>query len=387
MIDLGSPSQNAGRQLWFALALLLAPASASAGSADIEHRCTARYPNVWQYFAWKDCVKTATQEEREESLKRQREEAARPCLAADISRMEGLAAKASGAVKSEWSLEEAQAALSLIIGYQGTIEVASDNIKERVLVHSISTKCDASFYFLINLRADQDQRLRWFRIWAEDPPSGYSAGRHQEFSVEFEEQRQQERYRAEAAKREEILQAAINAEMAKQEREREEARQMTLRSVKISDVKMKCLLGNCSIRSLDFLVTNVSQEPINEISFGWMLPSSQMKACPSKLAIKETKRLLLQPGEKTPLSISILNAPENNDGRYCLSVTNVDKNVFPTASDPIGDDVAAAKAAFVAIQRRNKIIAGIASKLGRITPEDLDIIDRRLAETDNPREK
>src|SRR5258708_33705291 len=102
--------QNAGRQLWVALALLLAPATASAGSADIEHRCTALYPNVWQYFAWKDCVKTATQEEREESLKRQREEGARPCLAADISRMEGLAAKASGAVKSEWSLEEAQAA-------------------------------------------------------------------------------------------------------------------------------------------------------------------------------------------------------------------------------------------------------------------------------------
>jgi hypothetical protein len=318
----------AGRQLWLVLALLLAPATASADSTGIEHRCTALYPNIWQYLAWKDCVKTATQEELEESLNRRREEEARPCLAADISRMEGLAAKASGTVKSEWSLEEAHASLSLIIGEPGEIAIANDNIKERVLVYWIRSKCDAPFRLLINLRADQDQRLRWFRTWAKDPPAGYLAGLHQEFSVEFEEQRQRERYRAEAAQREERAQAAINAETVKQEKEREEWHQKMLHSVKLSDVKMKCN-GNCSTRSLDFVVTNVSQEPIAEISIGWMIPSSQMKACPSNLATKEKRRLILQPGEKAPLNIFIFNAPENNDGRYCLSVTNVDKNFFP----------------------------------------------------------
>src|SRR5258708_16747501 len=79
-----------------ALALLLVPATAYAESAEIEHRCTAKYPSMTQYFAWKDCVKTPTQREPEENLKcleedfkRQKEEAARACLAADIARMEG----------------------------------------------------------------------------------------------------------------------------------------------------------------------------------------------------------------------------------------------------------------------------------------------------------
>jgi hypothetical protein len=142
------------RQVWVAaaLALLLAPATASAESAEIERRCTAMYPNISQYFARKDCVKTATEREAEENLKLQREEAARPCLAADIPRMEGLAAKAREAVKSELTLEEAQAALKLIIGRQGTISIPKDSIKDRVLVTSIDTICDAPFDFLINVR-------------------------------------------------------------------------------------------------------------------------------------------------------------------------------------------------------------------------------------------
>ena len=88
-----------------AIALLLVPVTVYADSAEIEHRCTVNYPSITQYFAWKDCVKTATQREAEENLKRQekdlkrqKEEAARPCLAADIPRMEGLVAKARGAV-------------------------------------------------------------------------------------------------------------------------------------------------------------------------------------------------------------------------------------------------------------------------------------------------
>jgi hypothetical protein len=225
-------------------------------------------------------------------------------------------------------LGEAQAALNSIIGYPGTVAIPNNNIKERVLVYLIRTKCDAPFRLLINLRADQDQRLRWFRAWAEDPPAGYPAGHHQEFGVEFEEQRQRERYRVEAAQREESMRAAFGAEMAKEEKEREEGRQRMLRSVKLSDVKMKCT-GNCSTRSLDFIVTNVSQEPIAEISFGWMLPSSQMKACPSNLATKEKRRLVLQPGEKAPVNIFIFNAPENSDGKYCLGVTNVNRDFFP----------------------------------------------------------
>jgi hypothetical protein len=93
------------------------------------------------------------------NLKRQKEEAARPCLAADIARMEGLAAKASGAVKSESSLEEAQAALSLITGHQGEVGNPKDSIKDRVVVNSIDTRCDAPFHFLINVREGPDKKF------------------------------------------------------------------------------------------------------------------------------------------------------------------------------------------------------------------------------------
>ena len=238
------------RQRWAtaALALLLIPAIASAGSVEIEHRCTVIYPNVWQYFAWKDCVKTATEQEREENLKRMKEEQARPCIVADISRMEGLAAKARGAVNSEWSLEEVQAALSPILGDQGEIDVPHDNIKDRVLIYSINTKCNASFHFLINVRAGPDQKLRWLRTWAIDPPAGYPENIHQEFSVDFEHQRQEERYRTESNKGDKgdkDMQAEIQASMAKEEQAREERHQMLLRNIKISNLKIKCVATDC----------------------------------------------------------------------------------------------------------------------------------------------
>jgi hypothetical protein len=318
------------RRVWraVALALLLAPAAAYAESPEIEHRCTAKYPSILQYFAWKDCVKTATEQEveenlkrQEEDLKRQKEQAARPCLAADIPRMEGLAVKAREAVKSEFSLEEAKAALSIIIGNQGAIQIATDNIKDRVLITSIDTRCHAPFHFLINVREGPDKKLRWYRTSAEDPPAVYPASIHQEFGTEFEAQREEERYRAEVAKRD----ADIKAYLSKQEQEREEQRQRLLRNVKISDVKLKCMgAGFCSMRILEFVVTNVSKQPIKRISFGWMLRSPQMRECPTNLATKEVSRQVLQPGEKAAQSFYINDAPENADARYCLSVTEVE---------------------------------------------------------------
>jgi hypothetical protein len=126
--------------------------------------------------------------------------------------------------------------------------------------------------------------LRWFRTFAEDPPAGYPASIHQEFGAEFEAQREQERFRAETAKRDEESKAI----WAKREQEREELHQKSLRSVKISDAKMKCSgKGSCSMRTLEFVVTNVSQQPIKHISFGWMFLSPQMTECPAKLTTKE----------------------------------------------------------------------------------------------------
>jgi hypothetical protein len=119
-----------------ALALLLTLAAALADSAEIEHRCTVKYPSIMQYYAWKDCVKTETQQEaeynarrEEEEAKRRKEEAARPCIAADIPRMEALAQKVKAAVESELTLEGAKAALEPITGQQAEVQIPKRQYK------------------------------------------------------------------------------------------------------------------------------------------------------------------------------------------------------------------------------------------------------------------
>jgi hypothetical protein len=163
---------------------LLTPVTASASTSEIEHRCTVMYPSVMQYFAWKDRVKVETKREAEEELKRleeelkaQRQEAARPCLAADLPRMEALATKATAAVGSETSLDEAQNALNAITERQGEIVIPKDSIRERVFATAIETKCDSTFHFLINVREGPDKKLRWMRIpgpWMPRPAIRHS---------------------------------------------------------------------------------------------------------------------------------------------------------------------------------------------------------------------
>jgi hypothetical protein len=121
--------------------------------------------------------------------------------------------------------------------------------------------------------------------------------------------------------------------VAKEEQAREERHQMLLRRIKISNVKIKCVATDCSLRSLDFLVTNVSQQPVKEISFGWMLLSPQMTACPAQLATKNKEYLVLQPSETAPLSISIRNAPSDAT-KYCLRVTDVDSPIWELPEQP-----------------------------------------------------
>jgi hypothetical protein len=190
-----------------ALALLLTPAVAVADSAEIEHLCTVKYPSIMQYCVWKDCVKTETQQEaeynarrEEEEAKRRKEEAARPCIAADIPRMEALAQKVKAAIRSELTLEEAKAVLEPITGRQAEVQIPKDNIRERVLVDSIDTRCPSAFNFLINVREGADKKIRWLRVVAQDAPAGYRDGLLSEFSSDFERQRQEEWSRAEDAR-------------------------------------------------------------------------------------------------------------------------------------------------------------------------------------------
>jgi len=169
----------------------------SASATEIEERCASRHPHsVWDFFARRDCIKAETRKEREELERRAKEERARPCIADDLSRMEGLATKAEAAVNAAMQLNEAQAALASILGRQGQIVPSKDDIKERVVVNAIHTKCDSPFHFLINVRADQQGKVRWLQIWAENAPTGYRSGLHPRYSVDFEAQRIEEQLRA-----------------------------------------------------------------------------------------------------------------------------------------------------------------------------------------------
>lgn len=303
----------------------LAATPVFAASDEIEHDCTTRYPNVTQYFAWRDCVKTETKREEEERFKatlaaekQARELAERPCIAADISRMEDLAAKARAAIKPQFNLEEAQTALGQAIGYKGEIHIPNDDIKERVLVFSIRTKCNSQFHFLINLRAGQDGSFRWYRTWAQYPPAGYKGELHSEYSIEFEEQRRLEASRAEAAKSAEAFQAM----MAKSREDLEEKKRQYLRGIKITNAQLRCEF-DCAWRVLEFNVTNESGRPVGEVSFGWMLPR-EGTGCPSNLASKGSLRRVLQPGETVRHKIQFDREESANSGAlYCLRVTEV----------------------------------------------------------------
>jgi hypothetical protein len=317
------------RRWWgtLALALLLRPAAALADNAEIEHRCTIQYPSITQYFAWKDCVKTETQHETEynakrleEDLKRQKEEAARPCIATDIPRMEALAQKIKAAVKSELSLEETKAAIEPITGQRAELQIPKDNIRERVLVDSIDTVCSSSFYFLINVREGPDKKIRWLRVVAKDAPAGYRDGLLSEYSTDFERQREQELSRAEETR----FKAKLDADRAQEAKDLEEQRKKFLRGVKISNIKLKCSSStSCSFTTIEFVLTNVSQDPVRDIGMGFMFLPAGSTQCPAKLATTEKNvAQVLQPGERASKSM-LLGAPDNQDAKYCLSVTEM----------------------------------------------------------------
>ena len=48
-----------------------------------------------------------------------------------------------------------------------------DNIRERILITTLRTKCASDFHFLINVRANADGIVMWYRAWPQSPPQGY----------------------------------------------------------------------------------------------------------------------------------------------------------------------------------------------------------------------
>lgn len=121
-------------------------------------------------------------EEKRENARAAKESAARPCLSADVSRMEGVASSAAGLIHDTMGPEQVKKILS-VTGVSDIAEVIpKDNIKETVLVGYIRTNCLYDYRVLVNVRfvnAESQKNLalkkiRWLRFFPENSPDGYS---------------------------------------------------------------------------------------------------------------------------------------------------------------------------------------------------------------------
>ena len=169
-------------------------------------RCAELFPNlVADYLARTECIGEIDKRiekqkaaERAAAAKEQRENAARSCVAADIPRVEGLLRDIKALILNDYndklrgnSSYNLVIVQSLIKGKYSSInlsiQAADDNIKDKVLIFSIRTNCDSAFHFLANIRANSNDELQWYRLWAQEPPKGYNVSWNQlsEWGIDF----------------------------------------------------------------------------------------------------------------------------------------------------------------------------------------------------------
>lgn len=160
----------------------------------IEKNCKEQFPNmISDLFARNECINEQMElmnkerdlaQEVEDS--RKREENARECIASDLDRMEKIYKDIFHAIKFEFDkyandlnseiLEPKTIEKSVKTVWEKAVfetAISKDNIREKVLILSISTKCNSKFQFLINIRLDKDGYVKWYKAWIENPPKGY----------------------------------------------------------------------------------------------------------------------------------------------------------------------------------------------------------------------
>src|SRR5581483_4731901 len=144
---------------------------------EINQLCTNKYKD--NVFGRWNCIQNETREaeQREKAAKevlaeQAREAAARPCIARDLPRMEDLAARAINSVEGASSLEEVRPKIINLLG-SAELQEAKDNIKEKVLISRVDTKCNSQFYLLVNVRAHEDGTIRYAKVWSKNAPQGY----------------------------------------------------------------------------------------------------------------------------------------------------------------------------------------------------------------------
>ncbi len=179
-----------------AVSLLIAPAVVSANELEIsaaEKSCREVYPDWTDFFDRRECVEKATsairkriQEDKRREAKEKREADARECISNDLPRMEAAYVKIFDAVEQEFqatlndkdggdiSSDQIEKILKATITDIFIQKVSSnDNIRQKVLVSTVRTKCNSDFHFLLNIRLDESGNVSWLRGWSETPPTGY----------------------------------------------------------------------------------------------------------------------------------------------------------------------------------------------------------------------
>ncbi len=116
----------------------------------------------------------------------------RDCIGGDISRMEEAVRKLSSSIESE---DKIDMVAKKFTGNNKDILAADDDITQKVLVYSIPTNCSSPFNLLVNIRADQDGNLLWFRVWSQNPPPqlGYPQDLVEKFTVDFDALRKEKK--------------------------------------------------------------------------------------------------------------------------------------------------------------------------------------------------
>jgi len=167
-------------------------------SEEINRECAAQ--NKDSLIPRIQCIQRRDNEEKEykKDLARlqkqqEKEKLARECIAVDIPRMENLIFEAKKLVNENSKLEDINEKLNNLLypnnefsKYTKPIP-SSDNIKEFVLVYDIKTNCKSDFHFLINMRANENGKIRFFNVWAKTDPDGYPSGFSKNVSTDYDE--------------------------------------------------------------------------------------------------------------------------------------------------------------------------------------------------------
>jgi len=160
---------------------------------EAEKTCSAAYPGWLDFIERRKCLSTINEdirkrieESRQKRIEKIKEENARECISNDLRRMEDEYIKVYDAVKKEFSsaIDDREGAPITSEQIEAVVKMvnpsisffkksALDNIREKVLIGTIASKCNTAFHFLLNIRLDERNNVMWFRAWSETPPTGY----------------------------------------------------------------------------------------------------------------------------------------------------------------------------------------------------------------------